>query len=84
MIMVTVNESRVHHYYPEYKNIQYARENLGLPNISQAANTEKVMLTVFLDEKGVPTTYHLPCSNKVQGLCYAELLPKLRKAVSRK
>lgn len=38
----------------------------------------------FLDEKGVPTTYHLPCSNKVQGLCYAELLPKLRKAVSRK
>lgn len=83
--MVTVNESRVHHYYPEYKNIQYAMENLGLPNTSQAANTETVMLTVFFfDEKGVPTTYHLPCSNKVQGLYYAELLPKLRKAVSRK
>lgn len=65
---------------------QHAMVDLRLPSICQSENTEtaeKVMLNGLWDAKVVLSKNYLPCSNTVKGQCYANLLTKIRKIVTK-
>src|ERR1700729_3834548 len=85
--MVTVDETWVHHYDPESKiaSMQWKTPGSPTPVKPRAQKSAgKVMLTVFWDAKGVILKEYLHHGNTVNGHYYADLLTKVRKAVTRK
>ena len=85
--LVTVDETWVHYYEPENKAQSRQWVGPGSPRpkkFKTQPSAGKVMVTVFLDAKGVIMLDFLPKRSTITGVNYAKLLDQLRTVIREK
>lgn len=85
-IIVTGDESWVHHYDPENKrqSMEFRHKTSPCPKkFKVQALAGKVILTVFWDSKGVVHTDYLEKGTTINSVRYIETLKRLKKRIKR-
>ncbi|CAI6357430.1 unnamed protein product [Macrosiphum euphorbiae] len=85
-IIVTGDESWVHHYDPENKrqSMEFRHKTSPAPKkFKVQASAGKVMLTVFWDSKGLIHTEYLEKGSTINSIRYIETLKRLKKRIKR-
>ena len=85
--LVTVDETWVHYYEPEYKAQSRQRVGPGSPRPNKFKTQSfagKVMATIFWDAKGVIMLDFLPKRSTITGVHYANLLDQPTSAIREK
>ena len=84
--IVTVDESWIHHFYPEEKRLSMQQRHTSSPRpkkIKTMPSAGKILLTVFWDSQSVYMTEFLEAGNTVNSARYIETIKNLRRRVCR-